>query len=366
MNKIVLFFFMIFLSQNVCSQINVADYLRNKTLSEFVAKCNSDEERALRLLYQFEISDSIDYKCNEYVWYSDFALELDLPRSSGSITPNYYASLKIKAYSWIIRIFKKDYDECGESLYDFGYYDYKRYSENNKLPITISKNNDVFWGKIRKDLKKWYEKLNRFDLEYLRQKGQPPICPNDYRLRSDIGSMFQFKYNSENAKCDKLIDVTYYLKNKTLSEFVAYCDSNEMLALKKLYLFELPEVCPDTLMWYSEKDRFKIYHDHKDSNRLQKYASLKLKAYSWIIRIWLEQYDECPVYYDFEFYDYKMNRDGTLEAIKNDEIGGKSIAIKKSIYRWINIAEKRGIMYTRFNTKAPFRILDYSIFPKCD
>lgn len=358
------------MSQNICSQINVADFLKNKTLSEFVASCDSSEENALKVLCQFEIPDTLVNNSFDYMWYDNFALNLDYSRRSGSFTPQYYASLKLKAYSWIIRIFRKDYDECKSYLYDFGFYDYERYSKNNTEPIMICKKEDKLHKKIILELKKWFENMNCLGLENMRQRGLSPIYPNKYHLRSNIDDMVGILFNeglfkSSKIQSNKPCDVTYYLKYKSLSDFVSNCDSNEVLALQRLRDYCLPEKCLDSLMWYSDIDKNRCYNYEKGPSIPQKYASLKLKAYSWIIRIWMKQYDECDEYYDFDFFDYE-SKGGIVKKLKTKEIEEKEIEIEKSISIWFEFLEKYGLENERIEFRSPIQLMKYSIFIRFD
>lgn len=359
MNRIFFICIIIFLSQKVNSQKSVIDYLESYTLSEFVESCNFNEEMALQLLFQIKMSDTINLK---YTWYDVYDLRPELKLRSSSYYPHRYASLKIKAYSWIIRIFKEEYDECGNYLYDFGYYDYC-ICNHKKNFVEVCKYNETS-QLIISELNKWFAVLDCYGLQYMRQRGQPPISPKYYSIRSNAKNVFNSKYDYERKQISVLCNVSYFLKNKTLSEFVINCDFNEYLALHKLYGFNLSNVCSDSMMWYSKEDRMNCFN-HIDTSLTKQYASLKLKAYSWIIRIFMSQYDECGDYlYDFGFYDYiKVEEESDL-VFKRKDVDPKEYSIKESIDKWFEFIEKKELWRARFDRRTPIRIIDYNIFNK--
>lgn len=335
-------------SQMVFPQDDMVEILRNKTLSEYVASCDHNEEQALLKLLRYEMPKKIS---RNYSWYTICDLDQDhcLAKHSTYESISYFGSLQLKAFSWIIRIYNGDYDEY-PYRYDFGY-DYVRSADDSNKYV---RNNNT--DRITAKLSRWTRYLNRYGLAEMREKGMLPISTYDYKLRLfHRYPTYAWKY--DNTLREDTFDVLYYLKHRTLSEYVTNCDSDIVLAIQRLQKIDLPKVCSDSLMWYSEKEKL-IYYDHKNVECPRKYVSLKQKAYSWIIRIYFDDYQECNDFYDFGYYDYEITKGkGCLKRVVKD----KEIALDNYIKEWLENNDWYLFLHEREYAKAPIRIKDYSI-----
>ncbi|MCQ2219529.1 MAG: hypothetical protein MJZ33_13785 [Paludibacteraceae bacterium] len=154
-------------------------------------------------------------------------------------------------------------------------------------------------------------------------------------------------------------DMSENLRRKTLSEYVTSCGNNEEQALLKLLQYEMPKKISSDYRWYTICD---LDQDHCLATRasyesLSYFGSLQLKAFSWIIRIYNGDYDECPFYYDFG-YDYeKSKRKGILKR----SITNKEFALDNYIKEWFENNNWYLFLHEREYAKAPIRIRNYSI-----
>lgn len=359
---IIIYFFCII--QGLGAKQDVASFLQKKTLSDFVASCDSSEETALQLLNDFDLPD----KCSAFLmWYDETNLYL---ASRGYQEPHEYASLKQKANSWIIRIFWNDYDECGDKIYDFGYWDYRIDIKNINARSVIKNKNNEKGNLIKKEIEEWFILLRENGLDKLRQMKKPPVSYNEYVKRNlfkGVHEICDSKYQTgkDSIKCKfskstRQPNVEYYLMHKTLSQFVESCNSCEEDALQWLYKFSMPRNGSDSLMWYSNYDLGQLYNPNLQNDSCKVYASLKIKAYSWMIRIFWNDYDEnCDLFYDFGFWDYEK-RESENVCVKRKKTD-KQTSIDRFLKSWIKLVSKDGVHVLRNRMIAPIHLHKYRV-----
>lgn len=169
-------------------------FLQNDGLNDFIIACDNNDQKAINELLSFALPDTITI--NE-LWY-DESLGRGIPViMKSSMLDEYYASLKIKSFSWILRIYSGRYDS-DTLLYVFRddnsvpVYDYElikpviidtsSFPKKILVDVRFSRKQSDGLNEIENLLIQWGEMMNSFGLNYLKLNKIPPVPDSLYNI----------------------------------------------------------------------------------------------------------------------------------------------------------------------------------------
>lgn len=172
--------------------------MHKNEIKKFVRKVGS-EERAIEELMILSLRDSFYNDNKDFIWRGS---------QSGKFTElDYYASRKLQALYWILKIYSSEYlitnrdefcyflDDSGETIWDYQdlnpdekayYYKVVVFSPTNHKGYFdrlgyISVNNKSYKN-LETSFRKWFDEMRLHGLKYMRDHGVAPIESLSYRL----------------------------------------------------------------------------------------------------------------------------------------------------------------------------------------
>ena len=172
-----------------------------------------------------------------------------------------------------------------------------------------------------------------------------------------------------------------FLQNDGLTDLISTCDNNDQQAINKLLSFALPDTISINELWYGESLGRGIPCIMKSSMFDECYASLKMKSFSWILRIYSERYDSDSLLYVFRddngvpIYDYMLVK----PVVKDTSSFPKKILvdvrfsrkqsdglneIENLLIQWGEMMNSFGLNYLKLNKIPPVPDSLYNIVEK--
>jgi hypothetical protein len=171
-----------------------------------------------------------------------------------------------------------------------------------------------------------------------------------------------------------------FLQNDGLNDFIIACDNNDQKAINELLSFVLPDTITINELWYDESLGRGIPVIMKSSMLDKYYASLKIKSFSWILRIYSGRYDSDTLLYVFRddnsvpVYDYELIKPVIIDSSSSPKIlvdfqfsrkqNEGLDEIEKLFIQWGKMMNSFGLNYMKMNKIPPVPNSLYNIVEK--
>lgn len=384
-------------------------YLQSNDYQGFLKLCSQNRELAIKNLVELSLPDTIPEQIYPRFEYGSYrkcpkTLEQLISSSIEYRVPINIASLKLKAYFWIINIYNDDTLDISNICNFYGWYgivnDYNlaRIDSNKRVTVvpenerlydlkSFSENKDSYYRvkKHTSDLQfidssfaYWNSLCQQKGLKYLQSIAYSPLLKNRYRI----------------VDCDSYDD-SYLRKDlieNTLSAYSRISEGSCDRAIKRLINFIIPDTIDCQNIWLANRQDIDEYSKQTNTQKVH-FLSLRMRVYDLILKIFNEESiyhacgnsstiesvfkrknipeDSCNFSYYFIdtngqiIYDYvnmdnlnislttdnKLSMDSTnkLMKTKNDIIN----EINHAFYVWSKEFKKHGLSYLRKNKIAP-------------
>lgn len=202
--KNIVFAFAIFIYNGITmnAQSNLSEYLKLGDIKGFMQSCNQNEELAIESLVRFSLNDTIDA---QQIWYDQTTGKgINLLERSTDGADKFYASLKLKSYYWILKIYNSEYSCPNKSICVFMgnnndfIFDYEIInqeaqkqalkeiligeSKNQKVVFQYKKKTSVSLKELDQSFENWYTNVKEKGLNYMRKQNIPPIKESQYKI----------------------------------------------------------------------------------------------------------------------------------------------------------------------------------------
>jgi len=182
------------------AQTNLVAYMKSDDIKGFIQFCNQDAELAIKDLITFSLNDTI----NLQIWYDEtIGNRISIYEKSTEGIDRFYASLRLKSYYWILKIYHSDYDSIKENICVFVgennsiIFDYEILGqeeimnaiekiiieeEKKKFDFQYKKNPSIYLNKLEQSFKEWFSEMKEKGLDYMRKQNIPPIIESRYKI----------------------------------------------------------------------------------------------------------------------------------------------------------------------------------------
>lgn len=201
----IIFVFIVFIYNGMMpmyAQSNLSEYLMSDDIKGFIQSCNQSEELAIESLITFSLSDTID---SRQIWYNQTTGKGINPlEKSTEGVDKFYASMKLKSYYWILRIFNSEYSCFNKSLCVFignnndFIFDYEIVnqeaqkqtfkeiltgeSKKQKVVLQYKRKTNVALKELNQNFENWYIDMKEKGLDYMRKQNISPIKESQYKI----------------------------------------------------------------------------------------------------------------------------------------------------------------------------------------
>lgn len=205
MKNRLLVYFILFMSSVMFplrSQIvDLEKFLQNDDLRGLLCELNGDEVLALEVLSRYRPSDTITIN---QVWYNVInGLEGISRKYNLKVYKGYSASLRVKAYYWMIKIFRMEYDINDEEVCFFSIWDYdevknipsRKYVKNEEFVVKVDSIDNI--------VQDWVDMVKIRGLKNVRVSWDPPFRESDYRIYTPLDKLdFYRKCENFRSECE--------------------------------------------------------------------------------------------------------------------------------------------------------------------
>lgn len=199
--RMILAVFTIFFISSLQSQtIDVEYFLKKNDMRGLICHCNGNEISAIEELYKYSPADTIGY---HQLWYNTYnGLDYPACRSDLKNHGDYCVSLRYKAYYWMLKIFRMEYDIDENEICFFSIWDYKEIKVGENRIFVKNEGFAKDSEEINKRLKSWIEEIKKWDLKNARRLWHPPFYEWEYRIYKPMDVTSFFKNSGKKYECE--------------------------------------------------------------------------------------------------------------------------------------------------------------------
>lgn len=161
-------------------RVDVENFLQKDDLCGLICEFGGDEVSTLEALSKYRPSDTIAFN---QVWYNvSNGLEGISSKYNLSFYEGYAASWRLKAYYWMIKIFRMEYDINEEEVCFFSIWDYDKIKGVYPIAYVRNKKYVAKIDSIDSKVQEWVEMIKIRGLKDVRVSWHPPFHESDYRI----------------------------------------------------------------------------------------------------------------------------------------------------------------------------------------
>lgn len=203
--RIIIFAFVIFIHNGmipICAQVNLLEYLKSDDIKGFMQFYNKNEELAIKSLITFSLNDTIN---SQQIWYNEtVGKNINPLERSTEGADKFYASLKLKAYFWILQIYNSKYSclngnlcvfigDSNNFIFDYEILNHQQQKQilkeiltqdnkDLKIDIQYKKRLSVDLSELNRSFEIWYVNMKEKGLNYMRTQKISPINEDQYKI----------------------------------------------------------------------------------------------------------------------------------------------------------------------------------------
>lgn len=201
-NKVYICLLMLcFVFQAKPQTVDVEEFMRKNDLYGLICEFNGDEVSALDALSKYNLSDTVT---SDQMWYNTFnGLEGIVRKYNLTAYNGYIASLKLKSYYWMIKIFRMEYEVDEEQVCFFSIWDYDKIKDVYPIKYVRNKNYTSKVDSLDKNVKEWINMVKERGIKDVRVSWNPPFLESEYRIYKPLDKFeFYKKCQNNRIKCN--------------------------------------------------------------------------------------------------------------------------------------------------------------------
>ena len=176
-----------------CSPIQpeVKAFLLANDLKGYLESCNMDEELAIQRLINLSLKDTLSYK---EIWFSETEGKgIPAFERSKEGADEYYGSIKLQAYYWVLKIYQGDYvsDQgkiCSFKLagsqfvFDYRLLDFRESFAKGANFLRYQRDPSPASIDLHRRFGDWFAKMKEKGLPAMRESQMPPLASSEYYI----------------------------------------------------------------------------------------------------------------------------------------------------------------------------------------